>query len=94
MRGDGARTKARAPLLGPRFAHCCRLGESLGQKRMSPSGLSIFDSKAPDVDQHTQLHKLLVTRGHTPTSAMLPLVVKHPESLAGYIPLLAMIQVL
>ena len=29
---------------GPRFAHCCRLGESLGQKRMCPSGLSIFDS--------------------------------------------------
>lgn len=61
---------------------------------MCPSDLSIFDSKAADVDQHTQLHMLLVTRGHTPTCAMLPLVVKHPGSLAGYIPLLTMIQVL
>ena len=79
---------------GPRSAHLCLLGESSGQKCMCPSDLSGFYSTATDMDRHTQLHMLLVARGHTPTCALLPLAVKHPGSLAGSVPLLAMIQVL
>lgn len=39
----------------------------MGQKCMCPSDLSIFYSTATDMDQHTQLHMLLVTRGQTHT---------------------------
>lgn len=64
----------------------------MGYKYLCPSDLSVFDSKAIDTYQHTQLHVLLFTRGHTPTRAPLPLVFKNPRPLAGYIPLPATVQ--